>query len=119
MSLVRSVTAALGVVDPRAALTFRPLSDQVAATLTRERLVARLSMFFGGLALLLGFFTRIAGGGRAIVMIVAVVSAKWGYVDSLETLLGFEETAYFAVFFWLAVTGASKVSIDYLLTKQS
>jgi putative oxidoreductase len=74
---------------------------------------------FGGLALLLGFFTRIAGGGLAIVMIVAVVSAKWGYVDSLETLLGFEETAYFAVFFWLAVTGASKVSIDYLLTKQS
>jgi ABC-type antimicrobial peptide transport system permease subunit len=34
-------------------LTFRPLSDQVAATLTQERLVARLSMFFGGLALLL------------------------------------------------------------------
>jgi putative ABC transport system permease protein len=53
VSLVRSLADALGRVDPRAALTFRPLSDQVAGTLTQERLVARLSMFFGGLALLL------------------------------------------------------------------
>ena len=53
MTLVRSLTDALGRVDPRAALTFRPLSDQVAGSLTQERLVARLSMFFGGLALLL------------------------------------------------------------------
>ena len=53
MNLVRSLTAALGRVDPRAALSFRSLSDQVAGTLTQERLVARLSIFFGGLALLL------------------------------------------------------------------
>ena len=53
MTLVRSLADALGRVDPRAALTFRPLSDQVAGTLTQERLVARLSLFFGGLALLL------------------------------------------------------------------
>ena len=53
MTLVRSLADALGRVDPRAALTFRPLSDQVAGTLTQERLVARLSIFFGGLALLL------------------------------------------------------------------
>ena len=53
MSLVRGVADALGRVDPRASLTFRTLSDQVAGTLTQERLVARLSMFFGGLALLL------------------------------------------------------------------
>jgi predicted permease len=52
-NLVRSLVEGLGRVDPRAALTFRPLSDQVAGTLTQERLVARLSLFFGGLALLL------------------------------------------------------------------
>jgi predicted permease len=52
-SLIGSLANALGRVDPRAALTFRSLSDQVDATLTQERLVARLSMFFGGLALLL------------------------------------------------------------------
>ena len=35
------------------AVTFRPLDDQVHAALTQERLVARLSGFFGALALLL------------------------------------------------------------------
>jgi putative ABC transport system permease protein len=53
MHLVRELADAIGRVDPRAALTFRPLSDQVAGTLLQERLVARLSIFFGGLALLL------------------------------------------------------------------
>jgi putative ABC transport system permease protein len=52
-SLIGSLADALGRVDPRAALTFRSLSEQVDATLTQERLVARLSIFFGGLALLL------------------------------------------------------------------
>jgi len=52
-ALIRSLTDAIGHVDPRAAITFRSMSDQVAGTLTQERLVARLSMFFGGLALLL------------------------------------------------------------------
>jgi predicted permease len=53
MSLARGLTDAFGQVDPRAVITFRTLSDQVSATLTQERLVARLSLFFGGLALLL------------------------------------------------------------------
>jgi predicted lysophospholipase L1 biosynthesis ABC-type transport system permease subunit len=52
-ALVRSVADAIGRVDPKATLTFRTLEDQVAATLTQEKLVARLSLFFGGLALLL------------------------------------------------------------------
>jgi predicted permease len=49
----RSLAAALQQVDPRLTLTFRPLSDQVDAALTQERLIAVLSGFFGGLALLL------------------------------------------------------------------
>jgi ABC-type antimicrobial peptide transport system permease subunit len=40
-------------VNKDLALTFRPLSDQVSASLTQERIVAMLSGFFGGLALLL------------------------------------------------------------------
>ena len=32
---------------------------------------------FGGIALILGLFTRIAGGALAVVMVVAIVSAKW------------------------------------------
>ena len=49
--------------------------------------------FFGGLLLLLGLFTRVAAVPLVVTMIVAIVSAKWGDVDSLETLLGFESGA--------------------------
>jgi ABC-type antimicrobial peptide transport system permease subunit len=41
------------VVNPEMVVTFRSLTDQVSATLTQERVVALLSGFFGGLALLL------------------------------------------------------------------
>ncbi len=51
--LARSVADAIGGVNHDLALTFRPLSDQVNASLTQERIVAMLSGFFGALALLL------------------------------------------------------------------
>ncbi len=73
--------------------------------------------FVGGLFLLLGLFTRISAVPLVIVMIVAIISAKWDQIDSLETLLGFEETAYMALFGWLAVAGPGPVSLDYLLQK--
>lgn len=73
--------------------------------------------FFGGLLLLLGLFTRIAAPPLMIVMIVAIASAKWAQVDSLETLLGFEEMAYLAIFGWLAVAGPGSVSLDHCLQK--
>ena len=51
--LTKSVAAAIGTANPQLALTFRPLADQVNASLAQERLVAMLSGFFGALALLL------------------------------------------------------------------
>jgi putative ABC transport system permease protein len=51
--LTRSVAAAIRDVNPDFALTFRPRADQVNASLTQERMIAMLSGFFGGLALLL------------------------------------------------------------------
>src|SRR5215831_4773733 len=68
--------------------------------------------FFGGLFLLLGLLTRISGGALGITMIVAIRSAKWGDVDSLETLLGFDEFEYLALFLWLAIAGPGKVALD-------
>ena len=50
-------------------------------------------------------------------MIVAIISAKLGDIDSLETLLGFEEMSYLALFLWLTVAGPGPISLDYLLTK--
>lgn len=73
--------------------------------------------FFGGLCLILGLFTRIAGSMLAVVMVVAIISAKWADIDSAETLFGFEEASYFAIFFWLASAGAGKASMDNVIGK--
>ncbi len=48
-----AVAAALTAVNRDLAFSFRPLADQVNASLVQERLVAMLSGFFGALALLL------------------------------------------------------------------
>jgi putative oxidoreductase len=74
--------------------------------------------FFGGLFLLLGLLTRISAGALGVTMIVAIASAKWPDVDSLETLLGFDETEYLALVLWLAIAGAGTVSLDHWLTRK-
>src|SRR5712672_2461588 len=75
--------------------------------------------FFGGLFLLLGLLSRISAGALAVVMIVAIKSAKWSDVDSLETLLGFDEFEYLALFLWLAIAGAGVISLDHLLVRMT
>ena len=51
--LSRALATSLLDVDGAVALTFRPLSDQLGASLRQERLVAMLAGFFGALALVL------------------------------------------------------------------
>ncbi len=73
--------------------------------------------FVGGLLLLAGLLTRIVSIPMMIIMLVALASAKWGDVDSLQTLLGFEEISYFVMFGYLAVAGPGPVSLDHLILK--
>jgi len=73
--------------------------------------------FVGGLLLLVGPLTRFISVPMMIFMIVAIVSAKLGDVDSLETLLGFEEVSYLAMFVWLGIAGPGPVSVDHLVLK--
>ena len=73
--------------------------------------------FLGGLCLLLGFLTRFFSVPMMVIMLVAIASAKWGDVDSLETLLGFEEISYFVMFAWLGVAGPGPVSVDHLVLR--
>jgi len=73
--------------------------------------------FVGGICLLLGLLTRISAGALGITMIVAIRSAKWGEVDSLESFLSFDETAYLAIFLWLAIAGAGPLSLDRMLAR--
>lgn len=74
--------------------------------------------FVGGLLLLIGFLTRFISVPMMIIMIVAIVSAKWDDVDSLQTLLGFEEVSYFVMFAWLGIAGPGPVSLDHLILKR-
>ena len=73
--------------------------------------------FFGGLMLLFGLLTRLASVPLMVVMIVAIVTAKWSDVDSLETFLGFEEVSYFVMFAWLGIAGPGPVSLDHLVLR--
>ena len=73
--------------------------------------------FMGGLLLLVGLLTRIVSIPMMIIMLVAIASAKWGDVDSLQTLLGFEEISYFVMFGYLAVAGPGPVSLDHFILK--
>ena len=74
--------------------------------------------FFGGIFLLLGLLTRISAGALGVVMIVAVRSAQWDQIDSLETLVGFDEVIYLAIFLWLAIAGPGPITIDRVLQKR-
>jgi putative oxidoreductase len=73
--------------------------------------------FFGGLFLLVGLYSRISAGALGVTMIVAIKAAKWADVDSLETLLGFDEFEYLALFLWIAIAGPGVLSLDYLLQR--
>jgi putative oxidoreductase len=70
--------------------------------------------FVGGLLLLVGLLTRFIAVPMMVIMVVAIVSAKLADVDSLETLLGFEEVSYFVMFAWLGIAGPGPVSLDRL-----
>lgn len=73
---------------------------------------------FGGLFLMLGLLTRISAGGLSITMIVAILSAKLGEITTFDDVLFFNESIYFCVFAWLAISGAGKASVDYWLERK-
>jgi len=75
--------------------------------------------FVGGALLLAGLLTRFAAVPLMIVMVVAIVSAKWSAVDSFVTLMGFEEVSYFVMFAWLAIAGPGPVSLDHFILRAS
>jgi putative ABC transport system permease protein len=63
--LTKDVATAIAAVNPQFGLTFHPLSDQVHASVTQDRLTALLAGFFGVLALLLasiGMYGLVAYG---------------------------------------------------------
>ena len=73
---------------------------------------------FGGALLVIGLLTRIAAIPLIISMAVAILTAKLPKAEGFADFIGFEELTYLVVFFWLAVAGPGKISLDYLLAKK-
>jgi len=73
--------------------------------------------FIGGAMMLAGLFTRVMAVPLAINMLVAIRAVLWDRVDTLGDFLILDETAYFAIFVWLAAAGAGSISLDHLLQK--
>ena len=71
--------------------------------------------FIGGLAILLGIFTRIAAGLLAIQMIGTIILVKlWkGFIDGFEL-----DLLYLAIMISLLITGPGFLSIEKNLLKR-
>lgn len=72
----------------------------------------------GGVLLLLGLGTRVVTLPLAVVMGVALATAKRGDIEGLQSLFGLAETLYIVLFAWLFARGAGPVSLDALLEKR-
>ena len=83
----------------------------------QARLVACTELV-GGAAMLLGLGTRLVAVPLSVTMVVAILTAKRGELDSLTALVGFEEWAYLVFFVWLALTGAGPLSVDHLIARR-
>ena len=73
--------------------------------------------FFGGILLLIGLADEDFGGCARRRHDRRSEIGEWEDVDSLQTLLGLEEIMYLALFLWLAIAGAGRVSVDHFLER--
>jgi putative oxidoreductase len=80
--------------------------------------LASATEFGGGCLILVGLLTRIAAVPLIVVMAVAIASAKWAKIEDWTDFFGFDEVAYAVMFLWLAVRGAGRISLDWLLGRR-
>jgi putative oxidoreductase len=81
-----------------------------AATATTE--------LVGGVLLLIGLWTRFAATALALVMTLAILTAKIKDVHTLGDFLYLSEPCYLVIFVWLVFQGGGKVSADHLLASR-
>jgi predicted permease len=118
--LTRSVAAALSDLDPRLALTFRSPAEEIAASLTQERVIALLSGLFGVLAVglaalgLYGVTAYAVARRRTEIGIRMAVGA--GSLDVIRLVLG-QSVAVTLAGIVLGLAGAAAVTryLDGLL----
>lgn len=74
--------------------------------------------FAGGLALLLGLWTRLASIPLMIIMFVAIATAKKDELHGFSDLIGFPEFLYMVLLFWLFIAGPGKIALDALMASR-
>ena len=74
--------------------------------------------FAGGLALLIGLFTRAASVPLTIIMFVAIATAKKDDLHGFSDLIGFPETLYAMLLIWLIISGPGMLAADTLLARK-
>lgn len=72
----------------------------------------------GGALILVGLVADFAAVPLIISMLVAIVTAKQKEVHGLPNLFGLVEWTYLVLLAWIALAGAGKVSLDYLLLRR-
>jgi putative oxidoreductase len=81
-----------------------------AATATTE--------FIGGVLLLLGLGTRFAAAALAVVMTVAILTARIHDAHTLGDFFYLSEPAYLVIFVWLFFQGGGTASVDHLIARR-
>lgn len=83
-----------------------------------QAVLASTAEFVCGAMLLLGVATRFAAVPLIITMIVAIRTALWSQVESVDSLFGLIEFLYIALLLWLATEGAGPLSLDRLFDRR-
>lgn len=72
----------------------------------------------GGLALVVGAFSRLAAIPLAVSMVVAVATAKRAEIKGFFSLVSFEEVTYLLILIAIVILGSGKLSVDHVLAKK-
>ena len=94
---------------------FTSLHIPAAGVMTPFVMVIELSC---GALLLVGALTRLVTLPLAVMMAVAIVTAKRGDLKSWSDILLLGEFLYILILGWLAIAGPGQLSIDYLVHRR-
>ena len=89
-----------------------PFANIQAPFVSTVELMAGLFIFFG-------LFTRRSSVPLIVIMLVAILTAKWDDIENFSSLLDISEFLYIVILLWLASVGSKHLSLDALLCKYS
>ena len=74
--------------------------------------------FIGGICLVLGVLTRVFAVPLAFTMLVAILTAQLGKVNTVGDFLYLREVLLLVILVWLVFSGPGKISFDYVISRK-